>query len=596
MGVIKMNISDLSTRQKQIFQMLLNTDDYLPCKQIATRLNISIRTVKSDVSILKGAIHHFGCRFESVPSKGYRIVYDSIKNISGDYLTNHYFYSDNKYLEDDYRQVKLFLDIINSESTIAIKDLTEKYYISRTTLYKDLQEISKDFKNYNVELVYQPYKGVYIEGTEVSIRFAIQHKLLFNMSLLEDEISLYFDQTKFTKDNLLDFINSFSINKISDFELFNVYYHLMSLLMRCKIGKYVSFDDLEYETFVNEFEIQKIYEYFYQYKSESLTIPRTEIIYFFLLIKGGNLGFCNQFALDLTVQSLNELSRQLKIDFNDSIRIADLSKYLYSLFIRHLNHFTQNVVLLDDIKDKHALSFDIAYQFVSIIEKSQGIKIKSSEIAYLSYYFLNIREELRKYYNPIKILLVSFRGTTMCRFLLNELQTEFNFYQFESCELYEVKQKAEEENYSFIISDVGLYLDTDIPIIVINHFMNSDDYKIVRKHLRIVLSELLDDYLLNMKRTSLSNKEDFLRYISTTEDEYMALLKRDERFTYQMDQAAVIFLYNQKVKTRIYYSKKGILWNGMIIHYIFVLNITENNQLLNYSKVIRTFLDKIANK
>ena len=111
-----------------------------------------------------------------------------------------------------------------------------------------------------------------------------------------------------------------------------------------------------------------------------------------------------------------------------------------------------------------------------------------------------------------------------------------------------------------------------------------------------MLSELLDNYLLNMKRTSLSSKEDFLRYISTTEDEYMALLKRDERFTYQMDQAAVIFLYNQKVKTRIYYSKKGILWNGMIIHYIFVLNITENNQLLNYSKVIRTFLDKIANK
>lgn len=591
-----MNISDLSTRQKQIFQMLINTDDYLPCKQIAARLNISIRTVKSDVSVLKNSIQHLGCRFESVPSKGYRIVYDSIKNISENYLTDHYFFSDNKYLEDDYRRVKIFLDIINSESAIAIKDLTEKYYISRTTLYKDLQEISKDFKNYNVELVYQPYKGVYIEGTEVNIRFAIQNKLLFNMPFLEDEISLYFDQTKFTKNNLLDFINSFAINKISDFELSNVYYHLMSLLMRCKIKKYISLDVLDYEMFVNEFEIQRAYEYFYQYKSESLTIPRTEIIYFFLLIKGGNLGFCNQFALDLTVQSLNELSNQLKIDFNDSIRVADLSKYLYSLFIRHFNHFTQNVVLLDDIRDKHPLSFDIAYQFVSIIEKSQGIRIKNSEIAYLSYYFLNIREELKKYYDPIKILLVSFRGTTMCRFLLNELQTEFNFYQFESCELYEVKQKIEVQDYSFIISDVGLYLDTDIPIILINHFMNSNDYKIIRKHLRIVLSDLIDDYLLNLKRTSISSKEDFLHYISTTEDEYFNLLKREQRFTYQMDQAAIIFLYNQKVKTRIYYTKKGILWHDVIIHYIFVLNITETNQLLNYSKVIRTFLDKVSKK
>ena len=193
----------------------------------------------------------------------------------------------------------------------------------------------------------------------------------------------------------------------------------------------------------------------------TLTIPRDEIIYFILLIKGCNLGFCNQFALDLTVNSLNKLSELLKIDFNDSIRIANLSKYIYSMLIRSYNHFAQNSVLLDEIRDKHILSFDISYRYVTILEDMLNIKIDKREVAYLSYYFLDIRESLKKYYKPNKILLVSFRGATMCKHLLAELTSNFSFHSFEVCELYEVEEKVNQHHYSFIISDVSIHLNKD---------------------------------------------------------------------------------------------------------------------------------------
>lgn len=587
-----MDIQQLSIRQKQIFQILLNSSDYIPCKDIAVKLNVSMRTIKSDIKILKDMVKDpsLRCTFESMPSKGYKIT---CQNISQLQLSDDYFFSSNKYLEDDIRQVKLFLDILNSHKILTVNELTHRYYISRTTLYKDLENIERDLKKYNIQLVYTPYKGISVEGTEIDIRCALQNKLLLNASFLSEEFYHYFGYSYFTKKNLLEFINSFSMNKISDFELSNLYQHLLVILMRCQSEQYIDLQQLNYNQFVNELDIQKVSEYFYKNKPVTLTIPRDEIIYFILLIKGCNLGFCNQFALDLTVNSLNKLSELLKIDFNDSIRIANLSKYIYSMLIRSYNHFAQNSVLLDEIRDKHILSFDISYRYVTILEDMLNIKIDKREVAYLSYYFLDIRESLKKYYKPNKILLVSFRGATMCKHLLAELTSNFSFHSFEVCELYEVEEKVNQHHYSFIISDVSIHLNKDIPIILVSHFLDSNDYKLIRKHLRIVLNDLVEDCFLHQKIFSLEDKNAFLKMISSSLDEFVTLRDRERQFTYQIGHAAIVFVYNDSFQTSIYYSQNGIYWDNQLIHYVFVINITEYNGFLTYSKIINIFLKKV---
>lgn len=588
-------MNNLSVRQKQIFQMLLNSSEFIPSKEIAMKLNVSVRTIKSDIGIIKSAIQQMNSsyQFQSSPSKGYKIQWNKVPTIKNNYLSDHYFYTANKYLEDDIRQVKIFLDLLNAKKILTVKYLVEKYYISRTTLYKDLNMIAEDLRKYQVQLVYKPYSGVYIEATEVSIRFALQNKLLLNMEVLEDNFEYYFHYCRFTKQNLLEFIQSFAIHKISEFELSHIYHHLLSLLLRCQINKYISLDTLTYETFVNELEIQKTYEYFYQYKSESLTIPRSEVIYFILLVKGCNLGFCNQFALDTTKQSLNELSLRLKIDLNDPERIADLSQYMYSLLIRNYNHFIQNSILIDDVKEKHSVSFDITYHYVKILEEMLNIHIQDNEISHLSYFFLNIREPLRKYYLPNKILVASFRGSTMSKYLLSELNSNFSFYVFESCELYELKEKVKQEQYSFIISDVAVHLDDNISIILISHFMDSSDFKLVRKHLRLLLRHLIDDYFDHISIIDVKNKSDFLHYISSSNEEYEILMEREKRLTYQMNHSVVVYLYNSVAKTMIYYVKNGIYWKSRIVYYILVINVCEYNKLLNYSKIIDIFLKRI---
>lgn len=589
-----MDINNLSVRQKQIFQLLLNSNDYVSCKEIAAKLNVSIRTIKSDINGLKDIIKDMDplCHIESVPSKGYKIQSNYDLELSENkYLSKSYFFTANKYLEDDIRQTKMFLDILHLPQPVTINLLIEKYYISRTTLYKDLDMIAQDLHKYHVELIYKPYQGIYIDGTEVNIRAALQNKLLVNAPVLEEND--LWQQLRFTKENLLEFISSFAINKISDFELSNLYEHLIVLLMRCQVQKYIPIETLTYEVFVNEMEIQRAYEYFYQYKSEAFVIPRSEIIYFVLLLKGCNLGLCNQSVLDITTKSLQKLSKDLNIKLDDDTRIAHLSQYMYSLLIRNYNHFIQNAVFIDDIKEKHSVSFDISYYYITIVEEMLNIQIADSEVSYLSYFFIDTREVLREYYSPNKILVVSFRGTIMSKRLMSELRSNFSFYSFDICEFYELKQKIKEETYSFIISDVPVYLDEKIPMIFISHFLDSNDFKIIRKHIRILLNDIIDDYFKHRHIVSITNKNEFLKYISTSQKEYDTLVKREKRFTYFTDGAAIIYLYNKQSKTSVYYSQKGMMWGKKKIHYIFVINVTEKNKLLNYSKINQLFLDQV---
>lgn len=590
-----MNISNLSIRQKQIFQILLNSKDYIPCKEVAAKLNVSVRTIRSDIKVIQSVTKDpkLFCTFESIPSKGYKITCTRIAQLG---LSDHYFFSSNKYLEDDKRQFNIFLKILNAKKILSVSSLTQQFYISRATLYKDLHKITEDLKKYQVELLYEPYQGISILGEEKNIRFALQNKLLLNQSLIDQELHPYFGNMSFTKKNLLAFVNAFSINKISDFELSNLYCHLLTLLMRCQAGKYLSLSPESYKDFIHELEIQKVYAYFYQHKPSILTLPRDEIIYFILLLKGCNLGFCNTFALELTRDSLEQLTSMLHIDFNDPIRIANLSKYIYSMLIREYHHFTQNIALLDDVKEKSSLSFDISYRYVKILEKLLKMPIDSREVAYLAYYFLDIRESLKPYYMPNKILLVSFRGSTMCRHLLAELSSNFSFYHFEVCELYEVEQKIEDIEYSFIITDVAIHIQKDIPIILISHFLDSNDYKMIRKHLRIVLNNLVEYYFQHLRVSSFNDRSSFLKSLACSDEEYLTLMDREEAFTYQIEQAVIIYVYNHCCKTAIYYYEKGLFWHSTQVFYIFVINITERNNFLNYFKVTHIFLQKVRER
>lgn len=452
-----MVIENLSVRQKQIFMFLLNLEDYISAKEISAKFNISVRTIKTDIDAVKEACDHTNglCKLISKPSKGYRISCQKYSVPEFLELENYYIYSQNRYLEDDIRKAKILLNL-TCQKQLTLKTMMSQYYVSRATIYKDLSSIGHYLQNYQISLLYRPYQGISLVGDELALRFALQGCLVKYYSILKDEPALL-GFSQFTKANLLQFVNRFAINKISDFELTNLYCHLLVILIRCNISCYLSEDSLKDTSFVSEMDLTNVYSYLYRYKPGYLTIPRTEATFFSLLMKGCNLDLIDENALKITEESLTELSKQVHLDLNQGSRKTELSRYIYSFLIRSHNHFQQNSSLLDEIEQKDLLAFDITYHFAQCLTKRTGYDISCSEIAYMSYFFLNTRDELWKYYEPIKILLVSYRGVSLCHHLLHELQTNFSFYHFEACELYELDDMIQNHDFKIVISDVSVH-------------------------------------------------------------------------------------------------------------------------------------------
>ena len=79
--------------------------------------------------------------------------------------------------------------LLNSNSSTSINQLSEKYYVSKTSIVNDLKYIEEWLKNYNITLS-KTLEGTKIVGKEADIRKAIASLLedILNNNDGEDEI------------------------------------------------------------------------------------------------------------------------------------------------------------------------------------------------------------------------------------------------------------------------------------------------------------------------------------------------------------------------------------------------------------------------
>lgn len=69
-----------NTRLYQIFNILSNSNSYITSTEIANRLNVSDRTIKTDMKSFANYFYKHGAKLLSVRSKGYKIeIFDELK-------------------------------------------------------------------------------------------------------------------------------------------------------------------------------------------------------------------------------------------------------------------------------------------------------------------------------------------------------------------------------------------------------------------------------------------------------------------------------------------------------------------------------------
>lgn len=153
-------------RLAQLFEMLQN--ETLPQDELARRLSVSTRTVRTDITALNALMAGHGAQFILNRGAGYQL------NITDAALYQVLVQQPSRQLRiprnSPERVHYLVVRFLTSAFSLKLEDLAEEWFVSRATLQSDMAEVRDWLARYNLTIETRPRHGMKLFGSEMSVR------------------------------------------------------------------------------------------------------------------------------------------------------------------------------------------------------------------------------------------------------------------------------------------------------------------------------------------------------------------------------------------------------------------------------------------
>ncbi len=181
-----------------ILESMLTKEGSFTYQQIADEVNLTERTVRNHVPEIRGFVEKFGLQLQSTRGKGCEIVGESINraNLAGDISRAR---SQKQFYKARERVWIIVLYLLLHKNPISISFLTDKLFIARSSIYKDIQEAKIWLRNFQIDLQ-TSHRGLSLISGEKRNRLALVNLLLeindYSVTVFPDRIRLYIEQMK----------------------------------------------------------------------------------------------------------------------------------------------------------------------------------------------------------------------------------------------------------------------------------------------------------------------------------------------------------------------------------------------------------------
>ncbi|RPH28572.1 PRD domain-containing protein [Buttiauxella warmboldiae] len=153
-------------RLAQLFDMLQN--EALPQDELARRLSVSTRTVRTDITALNVLMIGHGAQFVLNRGTGYQLnIVDSVRYQSLLEQPSHQLRIPRTPPE---RVHYLMVCFLTSAFSLKLEDLAEEWFVSRATLQSDMAEVRDWLAHYHLTIETRPRHGMKLFGSEMSVR------------------------------------------------------------------------------------------------------------------------------------------------------------------------------------------------------------------------------------------------------------------------------------------------------------------------------------------------------------------------------------------------------------------------------------------
>ena len=605
----------LSNRKNRLLGLLENHGSWLTGKELAKMLNVSDRTIRSDIDSIN---HEFTeTLIESDIRKGYRL----------NKLNYGHFKAPTEESEQipqtsRERCVYILQQLLVKKQEINITNLLNEIYISEYSLDNDIKKIKDTLVKYDDLQIQKSKNHLRLVGSEECKRSLYKELLIEETkknSLNINEIAaLYnnFDLLK-AKEVLERLLNEYNyiVNDVS--------FPSLILHIGVSIERIINFNYVE-ESLRDSEQIRNSVEYtiskkFYEGISKiyGTEIIDSEITLLALLLMGkkGTKITDNDIAPyvngekceDIVIELLEYINDTFNIDLrNDQDLIVGLTLHLESLIERAVKNLKINNVYLQEIKRRYPMIFELALSSASFLNERLNIKIEEAEIGFISLH-LGMAYERNNAKKKIRGVIIFPTAKAISQIPLQKIALSFEDYlEIVGSFPYFEEEQIKQLNPDLIICSVPLKHSLNIPTVQISVFMTREDeariFSALNEIERKQLQEKYSGQLLKLMKAkyfftdvNLKTPEEIIKMMcdnleknqAITADFYDSVIERENI-------SSTSFVYNFAIPHAISTNavnesnisiailKKPVAWGPFDVKIIFLLAVdNKDNNIIN---------------
>ena len=425
-------------RLDDLFDFFLLKKEPILIKDIASTINVSERTIRTDISNLNDYLIDKNAKIKLIRQKGYILDCEDEKKII-DWWGN--FNKTEGYsllgsLKE--RQNYLFALLLNELKYYSVYELMEHLCISKNTLYMYLKNIRKTLSNYNLKLINNTNTGFKVIGTEYDKRKAILDLFLIND--LQSYLVGFTDLEKLFLTNIdLDLLKTLESKHLyslqlldSDFYHKNIISTIALAIARVKEGLTINEISIEVPKLMDH-ALDAIYLFLKEIENSfSITLPINEINYFILtlsinvprLIKNPkNHPSESSIIVDELLTSIYETSN---LDWTkDKILFEDLVNHIENFIkISSIDKERKNPIL-STIINSFPFAYSLSLTHLGVIGKKYNIFFSEDEVGYIALHIAGAIERHKAKTQQLNVIIVCGGGFAMSKIIESKINKKF---------------------------------------------------------------------------------------------------------------------------------------------------------------------------
>lgn len=615
-------MDNLTIRHKDLIKMLLNEEDYKSMSYYSSILNVSPRTLYSDINAINCFIKDFHMEIDRKPGQGIKLS----GNLSEKMELLHSLNSMNEKTQEfstKERQLEIVRFLLVEEKTISYQKLSDHFLVSKTSIAKDMEVISS-YLNEETVSIQSNKKGTKIVGTEIQIQNSLK---IFSDILLEENKCLAEEDFFKAGPNILkkvypdkivemafkissDIEDTLNID-LSDYYLESLVVTLIVFIYRISKRNHVQFERKFVFEEIKTLETYLIAKSILESISKELNISFSESDLDYLnrqlMAHGLKPKIKNKTETKkyrkIVSDIIKEMSTVMHVDLTKDQKLFDgIMFHLIPMEYRLKMGIRIQNPLLCEIKTQYSVTFSATWYVMAKVESVLGITLTEDEVAFIMVHF---QAAIDRNMQVKKILIVCPTGIGSSELIANKIKRFLPSQDIVEVVPMRKIYENDIDNVDLIISSVQLDIH-EKPVIYVSPLVTNYDLKNisnfyadifytdnslangVEKYTFKHLSEVLDRDFIFAGRSYTSKEECLMEIIKAMEEKQEvydgfkeSILEREKLGTTALESGAAIphaspdTVKNSKVA--IMTLKNFIRWDNRYVNTIILICIAKKD-------------------